>query len=109
VLFFPVYTASDPRLFTLSLEGLILFTLSCEGNLKGLHSLPVASDVRFSRLTRWPRLSGKSLEPRLIPLESALTQKLRVTLLESALLNLKDLKSFGINTYRKGRGRGVNC
>ncbi len=57
-----------------------------------------------------PALSPSKGSPlRLSPLESALPQNTRVTLLESALPNLKDLKSFRIRTYKKGGGRGLNC
>jgi hypothetical protein len=43
----------------------------------------------------------------LTPVESALTERRRVTRLESALPNSLDLKSFRIRTYEKTQGEGV--
>ena len=45
---------------------------------------------------------------QLSPLESALPRNPPVTSLESALPKTKDLKSFRINTYEKGGGRGLS-
>ena len=41
------------------------------------------------------------------PLGCALTKNAPVSALEFALTNSLDLKSFGISTYKKGRGEGA--
>jgi hypothetical protein len=85
----------------LPLRNALLLTLAClcyagrVGN-----PLQMGTDAGFEFV-----LSRKGCT--LSPLESADPKNAPVTLLQSALPNLKDLKSFRISTYEKGGGRGV--
>src|SRR5580700_5642225 len=54
-----------------------------------------------------PNYSLLTTHDSLNPLKSALAKNKRVTLLESALPNSLDLKSFRIRTYKKRWGEGV--
>jgi hypothetical protein len=106
----PLFSITSPLLFS----QLLSFDIhtNCPGGWGGmpptsnLEFLTSATDGRTAQfLDRlWFVLSALGEEP-LNPLESALPQNARVTPLESALTNLKDLKSFRIRTYKK-RGEG---
>jgi hypothetical protein len=90
----PLRTSNDRRLFSSTCQ--ILFSQ--------LLSFPI--HAKNARGTGLKSESQANVE-KLSPLESALPQNAPVTPSESALPDLLDLKSFGIRTYKKGRGVGA--